>query len=264
MRDGELMPGIAMNLQQKIDLAKVLEAMGVDVIEVSYPGLSEKDFNEISTISKIIHNSTICGLAGSKESEIIKLAEAIKPAARSRMHLYTNLRLKKYDRANIEAKLSIIKDSISLAKNYCQDIEWSAFDAVRSDFTFLCQAIEIAIENGATTINIPDSLGTAKPEYFRQLINNIFERVPNIDRAILSVHCHEDLELAVENSLVAIDRGVRQIECSINGLGARKGNADLIKIVSKLLETGNYQINIDPALIDRAVELVNQITVSKY
>ncbi len=263
MRDGELMPDIAMNLQQKIDLAKILEAMGVDVIEVSYPGQGEKDFNEISTISKLVKNSTICGLASSKRSEIIKVAEGIEGAEKGRIHIYTNVRLKYYDRANKQEALETIKSSIYLAKKYCSDLEWSAFDAVRSELNFLCQAIETAIKSGATTINIPDSLGTAKPEEFARLIKLIFEKVPNIDRAVVSVHCHEDLGLAVENSLTALKYGARQIECSINGLGARKGNADLAKVVREIIKEGNYRINIDNSLMDKAVRIVERVTKEK-
>ena len=259
MRDGELAPGIKMDIQQKIHLAKVLEAMGVDVIEVSYPGMSAKDFQEISTISKLIKTSTICGLASSKESEIMKVAEGIKAAAKGRIHIYTNIRLKSYDRASKQEALETIKSSVSLAKNYCDDVEWSAFDAVRSELDFLCQAIETAIKSGAKTINIPDTLGTASPEEFSQLIKSIFQRVTNIDKSIVSVHCHDDRGLAVQNSLAALNCGARQIECSINGLGARKGNADLVKIVTEILARSNYLININTSLINEAVKLVDLI-----
>lgn len=259
MRDGELAPGIKMDIQQKIHLAKVLEAMGVDVIEVSYPGMSAKDFQQISTISKLIKTSTICGLASSQESEIMKVAEGIRGAAKGRIHIYTNIRLKSYDRANKQEILEIIKSSVSLAKNYCDDVEWSAFDAVRSELNFLCQAIETAINTGAKTINIPDTLGTASPEEFSQLIKSIFQRVTNIDKSIVSVHCHDDRGLAVENSLAALNCGARQIECSINGLGARKGNADLVKLVTEILARSNYLININTSLINEAVRSVDLI-----
>ena len=155
--------------------------------------------------------------------------------------------------------LATIKDSVSLARNYCDDIEWSAFDATRSEPDFLCQAIETAIKSGATTINIPDSLGLASPKEFSQLMQMIFNRVPNIDEAVVSVHCHDDLGLAVNNSLIALNCGVRQIECAINGLGARKGNADLEDVVMGVLQQGNYQIDIDTSLINRVSDLVNQI-----
>lgn len=260
MRDGELMPGVKMNLQQKITISQLLEAMGVDIIEVAYPGNCQKDFDEVFNISKIIKNSTICGLASSQKNEIISVAEAIKPAPRGRIHTYTPVNLKNQSRLGEEQVLSTIKDSVSLARNYCDDVEWSAFDAPRSQPDFLCQAIETAINSGANTISIPDSLGLSSPAEFSQLLQMIFNRVPNIDQAIVSVHCHDDLGMAVENSLMALNCGVKQIECAINGLGARKGNADLEKVVMGVLNQGNYQIDIDTALFNQASELVAQIT----
>lgn len=260
MRDGELMPGVKMNLQQKITISQLLEAMGVDIIEVAYPGNCQKDFDEVFNISKIIKNATICGLASSQKNEIISVAEAIKPAARGRIHTYTPVNIKNQSRLGEVQVLSTIKDSVSLARNYCDDVEWSAFDAPRSEPYFLCKAIETAIKSGANTISIPDSLGLSSPAEFSQLLQMIFNRVPNIDQAIVSVHCHDDLGMAVDNSLIALNCGVRQIECAINGLGARKGNADLAKVVIGVLNQGNYQIDIDTELINQASELVAQIT----
>jgi 2-isopropylmalate synthase len=255
MRDGELTPGVSMNLQEKMSIATLLEAIGVDVVEVGYPGRYEKDFQEIFAISKIIKNSVICGLASSNRAEITSVAEAIKPAPRGRINIFTpvNLNSKLYKQT-----LSEITASISLAKNYCEDVEWNAFDATRSEPAFLCEAVEVAISSGATTITIPDSLGLAKPEEFLQLLKTIFHRVSNIDKAIVAVHCHDDLGMALENSMVGLSCGVRQIECSINGLGARKGNADLKELVRRISET--YQVNMDTSLISQASELVTQIT----
>lgn len=260
MRDGELTPGVTMNLQEKISMSQLLEEMGVDIIEVGYPGNSQKDFNEVLKISQIIKNSTICGLASSKPDEIISVAEAIKPAKKGRIHTYTLVNLKNQSRFSEEFVLASIEDSVSLARNYCDDIEWSAFDAPRSEPDFLCKSIETAIKSGANTINIPDSLGLASPEEFSQLLQMIFNRVPNIDRAIVSVHCHDDLGMAVDNSLIALSYGARQIECAINGLGARKGNADLEAIVMGVLKDENYQIEINTSLISKISELVAKIT----
>lgn len=258
MRDGELTPGVKMNLQQKISISQLLENMGIDIIEVGYPGSYQKDFEEVFQISQIIKNSIICGLASANEDEINTLAEAIKPAKRGRIHTYSLVNIKN---KSINAQvLAIIKDSVSLARNYCDDIEWSAFDAPRSEPDFLCQAIETAIKSGATTINIPDSLGLASPSEFSQLLQMIFNRVPNIDEAVVSVHCHDDLGLAVKNSLIALNCGVRQIECAINGLGARKGNPDLEDVVMGILQQGNYQVDIDTTLMSKATELVARIT----
>lgn len=260
MRDGELMPGVKMNLQEKISIAKVLEAMGVDIIEVGYPGQSEKDFDEIYHISKFIKTSTICGLASSRKDEILCVAQAIKSAKKGRIHTYNSVNIKNPSKLDEQQVLSEIKESISLARNYCDDVEWSAFDATRSEPSFLCKSIESAIESGATTVSIPDTLGLLLPEEFAQLIEMICNRVPNIDKAVISVHCHNDLGKAVDNSLIALNYGARQIECSINGLGARKGNADLEKVVTEALNYENLRVEIDISLISKASELVFQIT----
>ncbi len=260
MRDGELMPGVKMNLQQKITISQLLEEMGVDIIEVGYPGSSQKDFDEVFNISKIIKSSIICGLASSNLNEINTLAEAIKPARRGRIHTYTPVNLKNQSKLNAEEVLATIKESVSLARNYCDDVEWTAFDAPRSEPDFLCKSIETAIKNGANTISIPDSLGLASPEDFSQLLQMIFNRVSNINQAVVSVHCHDDLGMAVDNSLIALSCGVRQIECAINGLGARKGNADFSKVVAEVLKQGNYQIEIDTSLMSKAAEFIFQIT----
>lgn len=257
MRDGELTPGVSMNLQEKIDIAMLLEAIGVDVIEVGYPGRYEKDFQEVFNVSKLVKNSSICGLASAKPEEIIKVADAIKPTQRGRINIFTSVNLS--NKLNQQA-LSEIKASVSLARNYCDDVEWNAFDATRSEPDFLCKAIEVAISSGATTITIPDSLGLATPEEFLQLLESIFHRVPNIDEAIIAVHCHDDLGMAVDNSIIGLSCGVRQIECSINGLGARKGNADLEKVVARILQ--KYLININVSLISKASELIAQIARS--
>ncbi len=255
MRDGELTPGVSMNLQEKMSIATLLEAIGVDVIEVGYPGRYEKDFQEIFAVSKIIKNSVICGLASSNSVEIISVAQAIKPAERGKINIFTPVNVN--SKLN-EQTLAQIDTSVSLARNYCGDVEWNAFDATRTELGFLCKAIETAINSGATTVTIPDSLGLAKPEEFLQLLETIFHRVPNLDKAIVAVHCHDDLGMAVDNSMVGLSCGVRQIECSINGLGARKGNADLEKIVNQLSE--KYPTNIDTSLISQASKLVTQIT----
>lgn len=259
MRDGELMPGVTMNIQDKISIAKLLEAMGVDVIEVGYPGHQEKDFEELLNISKIIENSTICGLASSNKDEILSVAGAIKLAKKGRINTYSFVNVKEQSRISKQQALAAIQECVSLARDYCDDVQWCAFDATRAEIDFLCKAIEVAINSGATTIGIPDSLGIALPKGFSQLIQTIFNRVPNIEKAIISVHCHDDLNKAVDNSLVALNHGVRQVECSINGLGARKGNADLEKVVM-LSKQENYQVEINTSLISTASKLVSKIT----
>ena len=253
MRDGELTPGVKMSMAEKISIAKLLEEIGVDVIEVGYPGKLEKDFDQVLNLSKII-KTTVCGLASSNEDEIISVAKAIEPAQKGRINIYTNVNIKD---ARKEQLLETIQNSVSLAKHYCEDVQWSDFDTTRSERNFLCQAVEVAINSGATTISIPDSLGMATPKEFSQLIQTVIN-LSNID-TVVSVHCHDDLGLAVDNSIAALECGVRQIECAINGLGARKGNADL-EIVTQVLKHKNYQTKINTSLINQASELVTKIT----
>ncbi len=260
MRDGELMPGVKMNADQKMSIAELLNQMRVDVIEVGYPGAFKKDFDEISIISKNVKEATICGLSSSKQEEIVSVALALKPAAKGRINVFTPINLKNQSELSEKETLEIIKDSVSLARNYCADVEWSAFDAFRSEPDFLCKVVEAAIKHGATTVAIPDSFGTSSPEEFSALIAMIMNRVPNIDQVAIAVHCHDDLGLAVENSLAALASGVKQIECSINGLGARKGNADLEKVVSAIAQCPNYKVDIDTSLLSTASELVTQIS----
>lgn len=260
MRDGELTPGVKMNLKEKIRIAELLEAIGIDIIEVGYPGRYAKDFEEVSQISQLIETSTICGLASGNHDEILAVAKAIKNAKKGRIHTYNSVNINHQSGVSESEILSQIKDSVSLARDYCDDVEWSAFDATRSHPDFLCKSIEIAINSGANTINIPDSLGLATPEEFTQLIASIFNRVPNIDKAIVSVHCHDDFGLAVSNSIAALQSGARQIECAINGLGARKGNADLEEVVMSILNSNLYEIDLDTSLIETASELVTKIT----
>lgn len=268
LRDGELTPGVKMDIHQKLSIAKLLEAMHVDVIEVGYPGAFQKDFDEIFTISQQVKDATICGLASSNLEEITSAALAIKPAASGRIHVYTPINLKNQSKLSEEQTLQVIQDSIALARNYCPDVEWSAFDAPRSEPDFLCKAIEVAIKSGATTVSIPDSLGMSSPEEFSGLIEKVVNRVPNIDQVTISVHCHDDLGLAVENSIAALEYGARQIECSINGLGARRGNADLEKVVRAILQrksdanaqSHKYRVDIETSLLSKASQLVAQVS----
>ncbi|MGK7935517.1 MAG: 2-isopropylmalate synthase [Xenococcaceae cyanobacterium] len=259
MRDGELTPGVNMNLQQKMALAKLLEEIGVDVMEVGYPGFYQKDLAEIQAIAQEIKESTICGLAGSKIKEINTLGLSLKSASRSRINIYTNVNTKTQTKLTSQDILTLIKDSITAAKQYTNEIEWSAFDAASCELDFLCKVVETAIAQGANIVCIPDSFGSLSTQEFADLISAISNRVPNIDRATIAVHCHNDLGLAVDNSIAALESGARQIECSVNGLGARKGNADLAKIAEAISQQNNYQIELDSILISQASELVNQL-----
>ncbi|NJO40604.1 MAG: 2-isopropylmalate synthase [Cyanobacteria bacterium CRU_2_1] len=260
MRDGELMPDVKIDIYQKISIAKLLEEMRVDVIEVGYPGIFRKDFDDLFMVSKQVKESIICGLANSKADEIIDVALAIRPAARGRINVFTPINLNHPSELDASQTLEVIQDSISLARNYCGDVEWSAFDACRSEPDFLCRAIETAINSGATTVTIPDSLGTSSTDEFSELISMVMNRVPNISQVILSVHCHNDLGLALENSIAALNCGARQIECAVNGLGARYGNADLEDVVKAISNDPNYRVDIAAALLDDVSVLVAEVT----
>ncbi|MDX2215871.1 MAG: hypothetical protein SFY66_21585 [Oculatellaceae cyanobacterium bins.114] len=260
LRDGELAPGVSMTLEQKSAIAEVLDGMGVDVIEVGYPGHFEKDFEEMIHLSKVIQHAQICGLAGSKTDEIMRVFEALQLAQNPRIHIYTPVNLKGQSHVTEEQVLEAIAQSVSLARNHCDDVEWGAFDAPRSDINFLCRAVETAIQQGATTINIPDSMGLLSPHSFSELLTTIFNQVPNIDQSIVAVHCHDDLGKAVDNSIAALECGARQIECSINGLGARHGNADLAVVITRILNHTDFTVQTNPARLQEASALVSAIT----
>ena len=230
LRDGEQAPGATMNLEEKLLIAKLLEQMNVDVIEAGFAAASQGDFNAVQKIASEIKDSAICSLARAIKSDIEKAGEAVRPNDRARIHTFistSDIHIKYQMRKSKDEVIEAIKESVSLARNLCSDIEWSGMDATRSDKDFLFKAIETAIAAGAKTVNIPDTVGYITPWEFHNLILEIKNKVPNIDKAIISVHCHNDLGLAVANSLVAIDAGARQIECAINGIGERAGNTAL-------------------------------------
>jgi 2-isopropylmalate synthase len=255
-----------MNLEEKLLIAKTLEKMGVDVIEAGFPAASNGDFEAVNRIAKTIKNSTICGLARAKKSDIERTAEAVKPAARPRIHTFLatspiHMQFKlKMDEAQV---LNAITESVSLARGFCPEVDWSPEDATRSNRDFLFKAIETAINAGANTINIPDTVGYTTPEEYFDLISAIKNNVSNIDRAVISTHCHNDLGLAVANSLAAMRAGARQIECTINGIGERAGNAALEEIVMAIKTRGNFygvETAIDTTMITRVSKLVSSIT----
>lgn len=266
LRDGEQAPGATMNLEEKLLIAKALEKMGVDVIEAGFPAASNGDFEAVNRIAQTIKNSTICGLARAKKSDIEKTAEAVKPALRPRIHtflatspIHMEFKLKMSEAQVLEA----IKESVTLARNLCPEVDWSPEDATRSNHDFLFKAIEVAISAGAGTINIPDTVGYTTPEEYFELISAIRNNVSNIDKAIISTHCHNDLGLAVANSLAGMRAGARQIECTINGIGERAGNAALEEIVMAIKTRPDfYKIDtaIDTTMISRISKLVSNIT----
>jgi 2-isopropylmalate synthase len=266
LRDGEQAPGATMNLEEKLLIAKALEKMGVDVIEAGFPAASNGDFEAVNRIAKTIKKSVVCGLARAKKSDIERTAEAVKPAVKPRIHTFlatSPIHMEFKLKMNEEQVLQAIKDSVSLARSFVPEVDWSPEDATRSDHDFLFKAIETAINAGANTINIPDTVGYTTPEEYYDLIAAIKNNVVNIDKAIISTHCHNDLGLAVANSLSAMRAGARQIECTINGIGERAGNAALEEIVMAIKTRPEFygvDTNIDTTMITRISKLVSSIT----
>ncbi len=266
LRDGEQSPGATMTLDEKIQVAELLDDMGVDIIEAGFPIASNGDFEAVSKIAERSQNSIIAGLARAIPEDIDRAGEAVKKAKRGRIHTFVStspIHLEHQMKKNEEEVLEIIKKTVTLARNYVEDVEWSGMDATRTSIDFLCKCCEVAIKNGATTINIPDTVGYAIPHEFNNLIKTLREKVPGADEVIFSTHCHNDLGLAVANSLAGVDAGARQIECTINGLGERAGNAALEEVVMAINTRSDalpYTTKIDTTKILRASKLVSAIT----
>jgi len=237
LRDGEQSPGASMNIPEKIEVAQALVDLGVDVIEAGFPISSPGDFEAVRKVAKHVRGAVVCGLARCAEKDIDRAWEALKHAAQSRIHVFLAT-----SAIHREFKLKMDKEEIirravagvERAAGYCDDVEFSPEDAARTEIDFLCEVVEAAIAAGATTVNIPDTVGYATPNHFSSVIQNLRQRVPNIDKAVISVHCHNDLGLAVANSLAAVEQGAGQIECTINGIGERAGNCSLEEVVMAL------------------------------
>ena len=266
MRDGEQSPGASMTLEEKLEIAALLESMGVDIIEAGFAIASNGDFEAITEVSKIVTESIVCSLARSGRQDIERAAQALAPARRKRIHTFIStspLHMRhKLDMAPDEVHQAVI-DSVTLARNLCDDVEWSPEDGTRTEPDFLCRTVESAIKAGAGTINIPDTVGYTAPDEFAALIEMLQNRVPNIDKAVLSVHCHNDLGLAVANSLSAVKAGARQVECTVNGLGERAGNASMEEIVMAIRTRNDlfpYRTGIVTENIVRASRLVSAVT----
>ncbi|MCB1882437.1 MAG: 2-isopropylmalate synthase [Geminicoccaceae bacterium] len=266
LRDGEQSPGASMTVAQKVQIAETLEAMGVDVIEAGFPIASEGDFEAVFRIAERVRDSVVCGLARAAYGDIDRAAEALEPAARKRIHTFIStspLHMKFKLQMEPEQVHERVVDSVTRARRYTDDVEWSCEDGSRTEHAFLFRCVESAIKAGATTINIPDTVGYAYPEEFADLIRLIRDNVPNIDKAVLSVHCHNDLGLAVANSLRAVQAGARQIECTINGIGERAGNCALEEAVMAIRTRQDllpYQSRIVTKDIMKASRLVGAVT----
>jgi 2-isopropylmalate synthase len=237
LRDGEQSPGFSMNLEEKIRLAEALAELGVDVIEAGFPIASPGDFESVQAIAETVRGPVICGLARSAPGDIMRAADAVRAAERSRIHTFistSKLHMKHKLRMEPDQVLQAVTDSVTLARNVTADVEWSAEDGSRTEPDFLCRCVEAAIAAGATTINIPDTVGYAVPDELGAIFTMLRERVPGADGVVFSAHNHNDLGLAVANTIAAIRAGARQVECTINGIGERAGNAALEEIVMAL------------------------------
>ncbi len=266
LRDGEQSPGASMTRDEKIRIAKVLEKMRVDVIEAGFPIASIGDFESVKAVAEIIKDSTVCGLARAIDKDIDRAGEAIKGANSGRIHTFiatSDIHMEYKLRMEPEQVIEQAVHAVKRASEYTNNIEFSPEDAGRSRFEFLCQIIEKVIDAGATTINIPDTVGYNLPDQFGSLIKRLIENIPNSDKAIFSVHCHNDLGLAVANSLSAVQNGARQVECTINGLGERAGNASLEEVVMAVRtrrDVFSCDTDLDTTQIVPSSRLVSTIT----
>ena len=267
LRDGEQSPGASMTKDEKLRIARLLERLKVDVIEAGFPASSNGDFEAVRLIADSIKDSVVCGLSRANDRDISRAAEALKGAAQSRIHTFiatSPLHMEKKLRMSADEVHEQAKLSVRFARNLVADVEFSPEDGYRSDPDFLCRVIETAIAEGATTINVPDTVGYAIPELYGQFIRSLRERIPNSDRAVWSVHCHNDLGMAVANSLAGVKiGGARQIECTINGLGERAGNCSLEEVVMAVKTRKDYfdlELGIDTRHIVAASRMVSQTT----
>jgi 2-isopropylmalate synthase len=266
LRDGEQSPGAAMTHEEKIEVAELLDEMGVDIIEAGFPISSQGDFDAVNTIAKRTKNAVICGLSRAGLKDTDRAAEALKPSKRFRIHTFIStspVHMKHKLQMGPNSVIEAIAASVGHARRFTDDVQWSPEDSTRTERDFLCFAVETAIANGATTINIPDTVGYSTPQEFYEMIVDLKNRVPNIDKATIATHCHNDLGLAVANSLAGVLAGARQIECTINGIGERAGNAALEEVVMALKVRGDimpFTTGINTTLLSRASKLVSNVT----
>src|SRR5580698_5680787 len=266
LRDGEQCPGATMTHEEKLEVADLLDQMGVDIIEAGFPIASEGDFAAVNEIAKRTKNAVVCGLSRASFKDIDRCAEAIKPAKRSRIHTFLStspVHMKWKLQMEPQKVYELVIAQVTRARNYTDDVEWSSEDGTRTEFDFLCRCVEAAIKAGATTINIPDTVGYTVPDEYFDLFKMVRERVPNSDKARFSVHCHDDLGMAVANSLAGVRAGARQIECTINGIGERAGNAALEEVVMAMKVRSDvlpFSTEINAEMLTRASKLVSAAT----
>lgn len=266
LRDGEQSPGVSLNTQEKLDIARQLQKLGVDIIEAGFPIASPGDFEAVKNIAQNVKGVTVAGLARASFKDIDRAWEAVQYAEQARIHTFiatSDIHLTHKLKMSREQVLEAAVAGVKHAKQYTSDVEFSAEDAFRSDPDYLCRVIEAAIEAGATTINVPDTVGYAIPIEYGKFIKNIVDTVPNINRAVLSVHCHNDLGMAVANSLAAVANGAQQVECTVNGIGERAGNTSLEEVVMALYTRHPYfdkTTGINKEEIYRTSRMVSNLT----
>ena len=266
LRDGEQSPGASMTRDEKMRIARQLERLRVDVIEAGFPAASNGDFEAVKAIAGAIKESIVCGLARANDSDVRRAGDALKDAAAGRIHTFiatSPIHMERKLRMQPEQVIEQAVKAVKLARSYREDVEFSPEDAGRSEVDFLCRILEQVIKAGATTINIPDTVGYTVPDQFGGLIRTLRERIPNSGKVVWSVHCHNDLGLAVANSIAAVMNGARQVECTINGLGERAGNASLEEIVMAVRTRQDFfpcETRIDATQIVPASKLVSGIT----
>ena len=266
LRDGEQCPGASMSFEEKLEVAELLDEMGVDVIEAGFPIASIGDFESVAEIARRTKTATIAGLARAIPADIARAGEAVRHARRGRIHTFVStspIHLEHQMRKSQEEVLEIIAATVTQARNLVEDVEWSGMDATRTPLDYLARCVEMAIRCGATTINLPDTVGYTTPDEYRHMFRTMIEKVPNADKAIFSVHCHNDLGLAVANSLAGLEGGARQIECTVNGIGERAGNAALEEVVMALSVRRDvlpYTTGVNSRMLTRASRLVSAVT----
>ncbi|HEY5657753.1 MAG TPA: 2-isopropylmalate synthase [Myxococcota bacterium] len=256
LRDGEQSPGCSMNLAEKLNLARQLEKLGVDVIEAGFPIASEGDFEAVRAVAEAVRESAICGLARTGAADIECAHRALEAAARPRIHTFiatSDIHLEHKLRMSREQVLEEVARAVRQARGYCDDVEFSAEDATRSDWAFLVQVFNAAIEAGASTLNVPDTVGYTQPEEYAALIRHLREKVPGAERVVFSVHCHNDLGLAVSNSLAAVLAGARQVECTVNGIGERAGNTSMEEVVMAIKTRPDVYRGLDTNIVTREI-----------
>src|SRR6476646_2857636 len=266
LRDGEQCPGATMTHEEKLEVAELLDQMGVDIIEAGFPIASDGDFAAVQEIARRTKNAVICGLSRAAFNDIDRCAEAIKPAERKRIHTFLStspVHMKWKLQKEPHEVLQMVVNQVTRARNHVDDVEWSAEDGTRTEFEFLCRCVEAAIKAGASTINIPDTVGYTVPEEYFEMFSKVRDAVPNSDKAVFSVHCHNDLGMAVANSLAGVKAGCRQIECTINGIGERAGNTALEEVVMAMRVRNDvlpFWTRIDTTMLTRASKLVSAAT----